>query len=69
MLFENAVVHDHFEPRGARPGGGIVVDYTLLHPHALRADANGGIDNFGNALRAAEYIHDIDWPGISSSDA
>ena len=63
MLFENASVHHHFEAgtRAALPQAASVVDYTFLHPDALRSNANRRIDEIsGTHSGFTKDVDDVD---------
>jgi len=62
-FFGDAQVHDDKEAGAAGLGRGRFVDDAFLHPYGAGADLNRCVHNFGDELRAAENVHDVDFFG------
>src|SRR5437879_8022712 len=59
MFPENAPIHDHRESGLPRALGCLRMRDALLHPHGLRADADGALDDLWDSLRAAKDVHNF----------
>src|SRR5215218_5642447 len=62
-LDDRAPVHDHVEPGGPHPVGGVFVDDVELEPYGARADRHGLIGDVTGQRGVDEDVHHVDREG------